>query len=265
MIETVPDPEVNSPEDEQPLVLVPVSAEDFSRRKSRIGWSIGLAIFAALAIIGYLYKRYTDPMHAQESFDAGTRLYKIARYNQATLSFDRSIALNPGLIDAYLMRGKAYVAEAEPEKSLRDFSKVIEMRPSDPAGWIARSEAYLDLNNFPQAISDASQAISLNSKQAASYTLRGSAFRKSGNPQKAMEDFNRAVELDPSAKNYSERGTTYQMMGEHKLAIADFDRVIAMIPDLATAFFARAESRRAIGDLRGAQEDHLQGRILDGH
>jgi hypothetical protein len=38
-----------------------------------------------------------------------------------------------------------------------------------------------------------------------------------------------------------------------------------VIPDLASAFFARAESRRAIGDLTGAQQDHRQGRILDGH
>jgi hypothetical protein len=39
--------------------------------------------------------------------------------------------------------------------------------------------------------------------------------------------------------------------------------VIKIIPDIANAFFARAESRRALGDLRGAQQDHRQGRILD--
>ncbi len=264
MIKIVPDPEPSSPRDEQPLVLVPVSAEDFSRRRTRIGLTAAVVFLAILAGAGYLYKRYTDPMHARESFDAGTRLFKIARYNQATLSFDRAIALKPDMVDAYLMRGRAYVQQSDPEKALRDFSKVIELRPGDSAGWIARGDAYFDLNNFQAAIADATQAIAVNPKEPEAYALRGSAFRKSGDPKKAVEDFNRAIALDPSAKNFFERGTTYQLLGEHRLAVADFDHVIEMIPDLASAFFARAESRRLSGDLKGAQQDHLQGRILDG-
>jgi len=247
------------------VVLIPVSAEDFSRRRSRIGWTAGLVILALLAGAGYLYKRYTDPLHAQESFDAGTRLYKIARYNQAILSFDRTIALKPDFADAYLFRGRSYIQQSDPDKAISDFTKVIELRPSDPSGWIDRGAAYLDLNNFRAAIADASQAIAVSPKQAAAYALRGSALRKSGDPKKAIEDFNSAVNLEPSAKNYFERGSTHQLLGEQQLAIADFDRVIDMIPDLASAFFARAESRRSMGDLKGAQQDHLQGRILDGH
>jgi tetratricopeptide (TPR) repeat protein len=261
----VPDPEVNSHDDEQPLVLVPVSAEDFSRRKWRTGFVLGALILAALGAAGYMYKRSVDPMHAQESFDAGNRLFKIARYNQATLSFDRAIALKPDMVDAYLMRGKAHVQQADPENALRDFTKVIDLRPSDPAGWIERGAAYLDLNNFQAAVADATQAIAVGPQVAASYALLGSALRKSGEPKKAIEDFDRAVKLEPSAKNYFERGATYQLLGEHQLAIADFDKVIEIIPDLASAFFARADSRRSLGDERGAHQDHLQGRILDGH
>jgi tetratricopeptide (TPR) repeat protein len=264
MIERVRDPAVNSPKDQAPVLLVPVSAEDFSRRKSRIGWSAAAVILAVFAATGYMYKRYVDPLHAQESFDAGTRLFKIARYNEAELSFDRAIALKPDLVDAYLLRGKSYVQQSEPEKALRDFTKVTELRPSDSAGWIARGSAYLELNNFEAAIADASQAVAANPKEPEAYALRGAALRKSGNPKQAIEDFNHAVTLDPSAKNYFERGATYQLVGEHQSAIGDFDHVIEVIPDLASAFFARAESRRAIGDMRGAQEDHKQGRILDG-
>jgi tetratricopeptide (TPR) repeat protein len=261
----VPEPEVNPTERDQPLVLIPVTAQDYSRRKSRIAWTSAGVILVLLAIAGYIYKRYTDPVHAKESFDAGTRLFKIARYNQATMSFDRAIALQPQFVDAYLLRGKAYVEMADTDRALRDFTKVTELRPSDAAGWIARGAAYLELNNFEATISDASHAIAADPNAAAAYAMRGIALRKSGNAQKAIPDFSRAIELEPSAKNYFERGATYQVLGEHERAIADFDRVIQVIPDLASAFFARAESRRAVGDIRGAQEDHRQGRILDGH
>jgi tetratricopeptide (TPR) repeat protein len=265
MIGIVPEPEVNSPGEEQPVVAIPVSAEDFSRRRFHIGLRTAALILAVLGAVGYIYKRSVDPLHAQESYDAGSRLFKIARYNQAILAFDRAIALKPDLVGAYLLRGRSYVGDAQPEHALRDFSKVIELSPSDPRGWVERGAAYLELNNTQAAIADASQAIAVSPNQATAYTLRGAARRKAGDTKGALEDFNHAVQLDPSANNYFERGSTYQLIGEHKLAIADFNHVIAMIPDLASAFFARAKSRREMGDLRGAQEDHLQGRILDSH
>jgi tetratricopeptide (TPR) repeat protein len=260
----VQDPEVNSPDEEQPLVLIPVTAEDVARRKWRIRFTATVFILAALSVAGYLYKRSVDPLNAKESFDAGVRLFKIARYNQAILSFDRAVALQPEMVDAYLMRGRSYVGESKPELALPDFAKVIELRPSDPVGWVERGKAYLELNNFQAAISDAAHAVSVDSKDASAYNLRGAAVRKSGSPEKALGDFNRAVELSPNANNYYERGATYQLLGEHRLAIADFNRVIEIIPDLASPFFARAESFRAIGNFAEAERDHRQGRILDG-
>lgn len=259
------DPEVHSPDEEQPLVLIPVTAEDVARRKRRLRLSLTALTLIVLGVTGYLYKRSVDPLNAKESYDAGVRLFKIARYNQAILSFDRAVALQPGMWEAYMMRGKSFVGDAKPEQALFNFSKVIELRPSDAAGWIERGKAYLELNNFRAAVSDASRAISLDPTQASAYNLRGAAVRKSGDPKKALDDFNRAVELAPTADNLYERGATYQLLNEHRLAIADFDRVIAIIPDLASPFFARAESKRALGDLEEAERDHLQGRILDGH
>ena len=259
------DPDVNSSSAGQPSVAIPVTAEDFARRKLRLSIAGGVAVAVILAAAGFTYKRYTDPVNARESFDAGTRLYKIARYNQAILSFDRAVALKPDFSDAYLFRGRSYEQDSKPEEAMRDFTKVIELRPSDPAGWTGRSALYLDRNNYRAAIFDAAQAIAIDPKLAAAYNLRGISYRKNGDLKKSRDDLNRAVELDPSADNYYQRGTTYQALDEHKLAIADFDLVIKMIPDLATAFFSRSASRHAIGDERGAAEDHKRGRILDGH
>ncbi len=81
--------------------------------------------------------------------------------------------------------------------------------------------------------------------------------------RKALEDFNRAVELAPNADNYYQRASTYQILGEHRLALGDFDQVIGFLPDQAQGYFARAESRRSIGDLRGAKADHQRGLELD--
>ena len=246
------------------LVLIPMTAEDDARRKRRVVWLWVLAILVVGGSAGWIYKRSTDPLKAKESYDAGQRLMNVARYAQAILSFDRAIALKPDFGEAYLMRARARVAMYKVPDSFADFTQGINLRPRDPLAYLDRGRAYLQMQKYPEAIADATAAIGIEGNLAAAYNLRGTAVRDSGDPQKAMRDFDRAVALTPNADNYFQRGATYQLLGQHQNAIADFDQTIAYAPDQAHAYFARSESKLAVGDTKGAEADHLQGRILDG-
>jgi len=248
----------------KPLVLIPVGAEDISRRRRWIAqW--GLAILALGAGgIGLLYKRTLDPLHALESYEAGVRLLGVAHYNQAALEFDRAVGLKPDFADAYLMRGKAYAGESRTDEAISDFTRAIELRAADPRAWVARAAAFLDLKRFPLAIEDANHALELDARLAAAYNLRGLAERGLGDARRALADFDRAVDLQPDEDNLFQRGATYQSLAEHARAIADLDRVIALRPDAPSGYLARAESRRAIGDFDGAQADQLRAREIEG-
>jgi tetratricopeptide (TPR) repeat protein len=138
------------------------------------------------------------------------------------------------------------------------------VRPSDPQPLIERGKAYIDLKDYQAAITDANAAVGIDTNLNTAYNLRGTAIRAMGNPQGALADFTHAVALAPNAANYFDRGSTYQMLGQDRLAVADFNEVIAFTPDTAAGYFARAKSKRAIGDFAGAQRDHDQGRKLDG-
>jgi len=253
-----------SNEPRAPLVLIPVTAEDDARRKRRIGIFIGTGVVIVLAATGLIYKRSVDPIHARESYDSGLRLFKIARYDQAILSFDRATELKPDLADGYLMRGRAYVAVAKTENAIQDFTRVTELRPSDGHAFVERGFAYLELKDHQSALADANHALTVDSRLASAYSLRGQIVRAMGDPAKAIEDLTRAVALDPNQDNYYQRGATFQTLGQHRSAIADFDQVIAFDPGSPVGYFARAESRRALGDLAGAKADHLLGRTIDG-
>lgn len=268
-LSTVPEPEPSQTAADAGLtstapVLIPVTAEDVARRKRRI---VALCVLAALIVGGsaaWIYKRSTDPLKAQESYDAGKRLMTLARYPQAILSFDRAILLKPDFGEAYLMRARARVSLYDAQASIPDFSRGIALRPRDPLAYIDRGRAYLLVKKYPEAIADATSAIQIEGSLAAAFNLRASATRDSGDPVKALQDFNRAVELTPNADNYYQRGATHQLLGHHREAISDFSQTIAFAPDQAHAYFARSESELAIGDSKAAQEDHLRGRILDG-
>src|SRR5689334_7275075 len=70
-----------------PLVFVPVEAADDIRRRRRRNTILIATLLVSVGTAAYLYKRQTDPIRAQQSFDAGVRLFKIARYPQAILAF----------------------------------------------------------------------------------------------------------------------------------------------------------------------------------
>jgi tetratricopeptide (TPR) repeat protein len=243
--------------------LIPVTAEDVARRRSRIIFLSLAGVIAIAAAGAWIYKRSTDPLRAQASFEDGKRLFTVTRYDQAILSFDRAIALKPDFTDAYLMRARCRLRSYDTAGAIPDFSKAIELRPRDAAALLDRGSSQLLLKNYSGAIADASAALAIDARLPTAYNLRGRALRDGGDPQKALEDFNRAVEIMPSGTNYYERGATEQLLGQHKLAIADFSESIEYTPNMAEGYFARAESERAIGDMESAQRDHQRGRTMD--
>jgi tetratricopeptide (TPR) repeat protein len=249
---------------EPPLILVPVTAEDFARRSRRrkAAWVAAALAIAILAVV--IHTRAVAPVDAKESYDAGERLYRAARYTQASLSLDRAIALKPDFTDAYYLRAQANLADSKLEHATLDFTKLIQLEPGNPRGLLGRGFIHLETEEFAFALAYATRAIELDPKLAPAYNLRALAARGAGDPRRALEDFTRALDLAPVGETYFQRGATHQMLGQHQLALADFDRAIAIFPDAAPLYFARAESRLAVGDLQGAHADRQRGRTLDG-
>jgi tetratricopeptide (TPR) repeat protein len=244
--------------------LVPVSEADFASRKRRIvsAWIGAGALVLVLAM--WAYRHSVAPLDAQRSLEEGRRLFKVARYTEAILALDHALVLKNDLADAYLLRGRANAALTRLDPAIQDFTKVIQLRPGDPEAFVERAEAGLVQENYQAVIADCGEALARDPRIALAYSLRGRAVRKTGSPQQALEDFNRAVELAPDEANYFQRAATYQMLGEHTLALADLDQVIALKPDGPQGYFARAQSRRATGDLAGADQDRRQAMLLDG-
>jgi hypothetical protein len=51
--------------------MIPVTAEDVARRRSRIVFVILTVVIAIGAFGGWIYKHSADPLRAQESYDDG--------------------------------------------------------------------------------------------------------------------------------------------------------------------------------------------------
>jgi tetratricopeptide (TPR) repeat protein len=231
-------------------------------RRTKLAWI--LPILAIAAVSGWIYKRSSDPIRAQQAFDAAQRLFDVARYDETIVSCDRAVALKPGLAEAYLLRGKAHAALYQGDQAIVDFTKAVELRSRDPQVLLERASAYLDQKNYTAAIADATAALAVDPNLARAHNLRGTGLRGARDTQAAIAEFTRAVEIDPNSDNYYQRGATYQLLADHGHAIEDFTQAIALDPDKPHTYFARAESERALGRTEEASKDHLRGRILDG-
>ncbi len=257
------DPQVD-PGVSGPKPLVPIPAEAYNARRRRILFLWIAAGLTALLLAVWIYRRSVDPVNAQQSLEEGRRLFKSTRYAEAILSLDHALALKHDLMEAYLLRGRSNLALSRLDPAIEDFTRAIRLRPDNTEAYVERAEARLAKEDFPGVIADSTAALDRDSRIALAYNLRGIAVRQSGDPQKSVAEFSRAVELAPDEANYFQRAATYQMMGEHALAISDLDQVIAMKPDGPQAYYARARSRRALGDVGGADKDHRQALLLDG-
>jgi tetratricopeptide (TPR) repeat protein len=245
------------------LRLIALTAEDVARRRRLLGLAIAMALLIIGVAARVAYKYSTDPMNARLSFDNGQRQLQVNQYAQAIPSFDRAIQLEPKFADAYSSRGKALAASGDRERAILDFSEAIQLQPSNPNPVLERGTAYFYIKNYPAAVADATRALELNPLLATAYNLRAIALREMGETHKALEDLDRAVQLDPSQDNYYQRASTNQLIGDHRKAIEDLNRVLEFEPGDVPAYYARARSRRAIGDTEGAAADTQHARELE--
>src|SRR5579862_4432271 len=181
--------------------------------------SIMLALGAsAWAIYAYIA---SAPDRADSHYRQGMRLLGSGDFQGAAAQFTKAIDILPDYADAYLGRGKARQAAGQTEAARADFEKAIAIDPTlEPA-----------------------------------YTSRGIIERSQGDSQKALADFTRSVHLHPTSDAYYQRGLTYQTLDQPKLALADYDSAIAYDPGVPGIYLARAEAKRDLGDLEGAQTD----------
>jgi tetratricopeptide (TPR) repeat protein len=246
-----------------PLVMIPVTAEDVRREKTRKFLKIGGVALLAVLVVAWVYKRSTDPIAARASYDAGTRLLESGRYQEAILAFSKALDLKSDYAEAYRMRGQVYFEETILDQAIHDYSAAIKIQPSDPRTLLDRAAVYLGVKNYAGAMADCDRALVLDSRLAKAYNLRGSARRAQGDSRGALADFDRAVALAPNMDNFYQRGATYQLLGEHEKAIADFTEVIARAPDLAAGYFARAEALDGTGAAARASQDRSIARKIE--
>jgi len=86
--------------------------------------------------------------------------------------------------------------------AIEDFSKALELDPNHYNAYMARGRAYLAIDNMELAVADFSKAINLfPMMEPEPYAWRGLYHFQNGNYTLAREDFEAVVQIDPDDKH----------------------------------------------------------------
>jgi tetratricopeptide (TPR) repeat protein len=139
---------------------------------------------------------------------------------------------------------------------------------------LKRAKTELYERNWDEAVIILTEVIRLNPALIEAYHRRTIAYLALNELEGAIADCNRVIITDRTpitrsepvppyvADAYAHRGSAFARMGQHGKAIADFTEAIQLTPDVPTPYEWRAQSRRTIGDTKGAAEDELKAHDL---
>jgi len=209
------------------------------------------------------------------------------RYQQQKAKFDlivetdlkKAIELDPTHIDAFLALGSYYKYKLEFNESYRLFDGAINIDKKNPIGYFGRGICAHGLKKYDDALLDYNfiiKNIDLNSplfvynlnfydkvKIWEVFVLRAKIYIETGKIDEAIADLNQAINFEPkSEKLLFQRGKLKAKKGDFVDAIKDYDKIFELGLEFIDCYFARAEARNAIGDIKGANEDIKNGKKI---
>jgi len=126
-------------------------------------------------------------------------------HDQAGEHFEKAIALNGKLYEAYYFYARASVAQGKYLKAARLYEQAIEVRPEDFQAPLLLPQVYRSLGRpddvaraYREGVDKARRHLELNPDDVRALYLCGGALVESGSPDEGFEMVNRAVTIAPN-------------------------------------------------------------------
>ena len=176
--------------------------------------------------------------------------------DEAIVTFDRALELDPRYFHGWLDRGIARADAHRYAQAIRDYDQAIALKPDLPDAWYNRSNAWFSLGRPDEALRDLDQAIALRPDYVEAYVNRGVIHAAAGDSAAALHDYDQAIAVNPDCvQAYVNRGLIQAAAGHSAEALSDYDQAIALQPDCVEAWYNRGTAHARAGRLEEAMYD----------
>jgi tetratricopeptide (TPR) repeat protein len=185
--------------------------------------------------------------------------------DRALADLDEAMRLLPGDARIYGLRGAVRGMKGDLDGAIADFTVSIEGDPSLVDSLTNRGKALSDKGEFARAIPDFDRALQLQPDNA--FALNGRCWARAvlnTDLDAALADCNAGVEAGgvDVANTLNSRGFAHFRRGEYREAIASYDASLQQNARIASSYYVRGLSRRALGE-DGADADVSQAVSLE--
>ncbi len=175
----------------------------------------------------------------------GMEAQKAGRNEEALKLLNTYVDRFPQMTEARYYRALALTGLGRHKEALEDVDKALVDNPINVNFLLAKGNILVALERRPEAILIYTQAMQCDPRNAEACKERGDCLAQEGQFAEAIADLNRAAGLarrDPWV--FNKRGMVWFCQGEYQKAVDDFTTAIRLKPDLAIAYFFRANVYR---------------------
>lgn len=222
---------------------------------------------AALKLMLVAVERF--PQDKDLPLELASLQYQLQQYNEAIITLDNILKVNPADADAHFNKGLIYKEIGDTSQALNAFQTAVEMNANLSEGYIQLGKLFASQGNsnairyFDNALRiDTMDYVALHSKASfyhqggqldraevlykllitrhsqnpdPHYDL-GLLFMEQGRYAEAKQEFNLSVKMDPAfARAYYFRGYADELQDNKEEAALDYDRALRFDPDLNLA------------------------------
>ena len=177
------------------------------------------------------------------------------RYAEAVQVLDRAVALNPGLAEAFYLRGSCDAKLSQTRKSIEDFSVATRLKPGWDEAWCSLGIAQISSGESSSGIASLTRALLLNPNANKALDARAKAYHKLGRATEELRDLNDLLKTDLENTDALLRRAMLLSKDNPTKATADLSTVIQLERDNANAWMQRGMCYSHTGDADRALAD----------
>lgn len=198
-----------------------------------------------------------NPLSAKGNYSLhyglGTVNHTKGNYTAAIKDFTKALEFEPKSAEAYMGRGRSYLATQQWDKAIADNTKVIRYDAGNSKAFNNLGVAHLRKKEYAKAENAFSGAIKRALKDPVVRRNRGIVYRLMGDYIRSIDDFTDAIRLEPeSAGTYFNRGRSHKLNRDYDFAMSDFNAAIKLNPKLKAAIRARDQLSKEMDDMAKA-------------
>lgn len=181
-----------------------------------------------------------DELTAYHLLNKGKSLGDLGLIGDSLLCFDKAIALDPSLAEAWLNKGASLTEIEHHTDGLACLDRALALKPTLAVAWANKGHVLLGLGRLSDALSALQKASELNHDDPAVWYRMGCALAKMDRHADAIAAYQNVVRLDPKGvEGWFNMGHSMGLLGRHQDVIKCCDRALEIDPQVSRVWILK--------------------------